>query len=90
MTKAEANKVKKLLKTIGNYKVYYNSQKEELRVMVAECNLDRVTITTAMELANTNTIKILSLLTKSGLRPKYKKAEKLYQGYIKTHYIVFC
>ena len=89
MTKTKADEIKKIIKTVGGYTVYYNSKKEELRVMVAEYSIEMTTDERGIKAANANTIKILSALSKNGLRPEYKKDVKTYQGFLRTRYIVF-
>ena len=88
MTKQESVTIKKIVKEeVGKYTVYFDSKKGELRYTVAEwydyskCDPDA--------LEKQNILKILAALTKHGLRPKYHKAFRRYQGFINCRYIIF-
>ena len=90
MTKQEATKIKKVIKEqAGNYTVYFNSKKEELRITVAQYQDDTCEPKTADVLEQRNICKILNVLSDNGMRPKYKKESKKYQGFINCRYIVF-
>lgn len=88
MTKEQAKTIKKIVKEeAGNYTVYFDSKNGELRYTVAqwygESKSDHDTI------ERNNILEILDALTKHGLRPKYHKAARRYQGFINCRYIVF-
>lgn len=87
MTKQQANEIKKCIKPLGNYTVYFNSKKGELRYTVAQWQDGQKCDADALE--KKNTIAILNALTAAGLRPSYKKAYCKYQGFINYSYIVF-
>lgn len=90
MTKQEASRIKKIIKEFaGNYTVYFNSKKGELRVTVAQYQDNTCEPMTADALEVRNTCKILNALSNNGMRPKYKKDSKRYQGFINCRYIVF-
>ena len=87
MTKEQANAIKKIIKANWNFTVYFNSKKGELRYTTAEWadgNSDG-----HEELDKKNTIKILNALEQNGMRPKYRKERKRYQGFINCSYVVF-
>lgn len=88
MTKELAKEVKKIIKDeVGDYTVYFDSKKGELRYTVAQwqdgssCKPD--------ELEQRNILEILNALTAHGLRPSYRKVSRRYQGFINRRYIVF-
>lgn len=88
MTKELAKEIKNIIKEeCGNYTVYFDSKKGELRYTVAQWtdgssrNPD--------ELEQRNILEILNALTTHGLRPSYRKATKRYQGFINCRYIIF-
>lgn len=88
MTKDQANEIKRIIKKeIGDYTVYFDSKKGELRFTVAQwqdgCKCD------PDELESKNILKILGALTSHDMRPKYHKAARRYQGFINCRYIVF-
>lgn len=90
MEKNQANNIKKVIKSVGNYMVYFDGKKGELRVRVAQYNVNITEIETADLLEVRNICKILSALSDSGMRPKYRRDRKRYQGFLECRYIVFC
>ncbi len=92
MTKEQANEIKKIVKSIGNFTVYFNSKKGELRYTVAEWYEGHGysgSETNHEERERKNIVKILNALSENGMRPKYRKDFKRYQGFINCSYIVF-
>jgi len=88
MTKEIAKEVKKIIKEeVGDYTVYFDSKKGELRYTVAQyndgstCNPD--------ELEQRNILEILNALTAHGMMPRFRKASRRYQGFINCRYIIF-
>ena len=87
MTKEQANEIKKVINSETRWTTYYNSNKQELRVLVCECtdeykaNFQKASIK--------NSAKVLTALSKSGMRPKYRTETKRYQGFINCFYLVF-
>ena len=83
MKRITAIQIKSIIKN-DNYRVYYQSKKEELRV--------RVYTWTKNYNRDDESINILSLLRKisdSGHRPMYRIDHKVYQGFIHDTYVVF-
>lgn len=83
MTRIKAIQVKSIIRE-DNYRVYYQSKKEELRV--------RVYTWTNNYNREDETIAILDLLRKIsdfGHRPMYRIYHKVYQGFIHNTYVVF-
>lgn len=88
MTKEQATAIKKIVKEeAGNYTVYFDSKKGELRYTVAQWYDESKSDHDALE--RKNILAILAALTKHGLRPKYHKAARRYQGFINCRYIIF-
>lgn len=88
MTKQQANEIKKIVKEeCGNYTVYFDSKKGELRYTVLQWYDGSKSDHDALE--RNNILEILAALTKHGFRPKYHKAARRYQGFINCKYIVF-
>lgn len=83
MKRIEAIPIKSIIRN-DNYRVYYQSKKEQLRVCV-------YTWTDNYNRQN-ETIAILDLLKKisnAGHRPLYRIDYKVYQGFIHDTYVVF-
>ena len=92
MTKQEATAIKKAVKeeTGLNFTVYFNSKKGELRYTVCEWQDDSGESAEARKAREEkNIFGILNALTKRGLRPKYHRDSKRYQGFINCQYIIF-
>lgn len=89
MTKEQANKIKKIVKKeCGDFTVYFNSKKGELRYTAAQWYDDSGSDHDA--LFNKNVKKIFDALTKNGVPvPNHKEAYRRYQGFINCLYIVF-
>lgn len=88
MTKEQANQIKKIIKSeVGNFTVYFNSKKGELRYTVAEWY--DYSKSDYKKLGDKNTLEILNALESHGLMPKYRNDFKRYQGFINCRYIVF-
>lgn len=92
MTKQEATAIKKAVKeeTGLNFTVYFNSKKGELRYTVCEWQDDSGESAEARKAREEkNILGILNALTKRGLRSKYHRDSKRYQGFINCQYIIF-
>ena len=88
MTKEQAKEIKKVVKEdVGNFTVYFDSKKGELRFTVAQ--VQDGSKTDINELERINMLDILNALAARGMRPKYHKATRRYQGFINCRYIVF-
>ena len=87
MTKQQAAIIKKVVKAVGNFTVYFNSKTGELRYTVAQWNDGSEGDHEERE--KKNILTILNALTEAGYRPKYRKAFKRYQGFINCRYIIF-
>lgn len=89
MTKQEASEIKTIIKKeVGNFTVYFDSKKGELRFTVCQF-YDGYDIAKADALENKNILEILNALTNNGKRPPYHKTSRRYQGFINCRYIVF-
>ncbi len=95
MTKQQAAEIKKVIKPLGNFTVYFNGKKGELRYQVGGwyeghgCTPTEEEKARRLEAEKQNILMILNALTEAGLRPKYHRDEKRYQGFINCRYIVF-
>lgn len=88
MTKELANEIKKIVRAeCGDYTVYFNSKKGELRYTVAQWYDG--TKSDVAELEKRNVLEILDSLTNHGMRPAYKRGFKRYQGFINCAYLIF-
>ena len=87
MTKEQASAIKKVVKSeVGDFTVYFNSKKGELRITVHQwqdgCNRNP-------EREWQNILDILNALTNNGIRAKWRRSFKRYQGYLNCSYMVF-
>lgn len=87
MTKEQANAIKKVVKSeVGDFTVYFNSKKGELRITVHQWqdggnrNVER---------ERQNILDILNALTNNGIRAKWRRSYKRYQGFLNCSYMVF-
>lgn len=89
MTAEQAKQVKKILKSEGfDFATpYYKSKTGELRLLVCESRKESASLSEPT--INARIIKILNALSENGMRPKYHKEQKVYQGFIVYNYIVF-
>lgn len=83
MTRIEALKIKSIIRN-DNYKVYYQSKNEELRVIVYSWtnNYNRDDETNGI-------LYLLRKISDAGHRPMYRIEHKVYQGFIHNTYVVF-
>ena len=88
MTKKQAAEIKKIVKSeCGNYTVYFDSKKGELRFTIVQYYDGSTRDNDAVE--KDAILEILGALTRNGLRPKYRRDSRRYQGFINCRYIIF-
>ena len=94
MTKEQATEIKKAIKHIGNFTVYFNSKKGELRYTVCEWyeghgyDLTEAKRAEIKAREQRNIMDILTALRNNGLIPDYRTDFKRYQGFINCRYLI--
>lgn len=89
MTKQEANKIKKVLKSENvKHTPYFKSETGELRIQVIKYNTP-VDGDVPESLVIERMASVLNALSKNGLKPKYRKDRKVISGYIDYRFLVF-
>ncbi len=78
---------KRILKASGSYSYYYDKKSEEFRVCIAK--FKDSTSEESKRKEEALVIGVLNELTANGLRPKFRRESKLYQGFLDCKYIIF-
>ena len=89
MTKKEAKIIKDIIRddliNVDHYRVYYQQEKEELRVRVYTYYPGKYNDKEEKE----RIVKLLNKISCAGYRPRYKIDRKIYQGFILDTFVVF-